>query len=525
MANITKNLYNTIPEADKLISTYLKDGFKIRKDKQSDALDDMVMNGKFVHQDKEITLNGIFKDTPNAWITRIYNLEYNFNNVKFVNMNIMNVKNDNPKDSDKIKEIKASLNEAMIGKIITILNLLKTPKENYTTSYIFQYHHKIFSDILKFRLSNSKNITTFKNDITAFVYFFKNVSKEDKTLNNQYKIYKALESDLNFHLGSTKADNVLTEKDKTKYVKYSVLLKILDTLKINMDDLFLKVGTDNITYKRVHMQYILLSLTLLSPTLRDEYLKMRITDKLAETTNKKYDYLYIPPNGNVQYIFNLIIKGHTTEPYELGILNNKKINYTGEKLSDIIRGSYLIFPRKYVLEKFDNKPYAETGFNNLLIDILLDKNLGINALRSSFGTFITNSDKSHNVQLDSAYKMRSSIEMLNKNYRRIEEDDEEEAGAKDPIIQVITIPKPPTDRQAVMLNYYTTNKKELLDKQKAKYANDLVYQQAVKAIAYLNNRQGSTPKDESKIKHKLYEQNGRWFSEIVEDRKKAKAII
>ncbi|KAJ1464344.1 hypothetical protein T484DRAFT_3645735 [Baffinella frigidus] len=244
----------------------------------------------------------------------------------------------------------------------------------------------------------------------------------------------------------------------------------------------------------VHMQYVLLSLALLSPTLRDGYLKMRITDKLADTTNKKYDYLYIPPNGNIKYIFNLIIKGHTTEPYELGILNNKKENYKGEQLSDIIRASYLIFLRKYVLEKFDNKSYAETGFNNLLLDILQDKNLGINALRSSFGTFITNSDKSHNVQLDGAYKMRSSVEMLNKNYRRIEEDNEEEAGAKETVIQVITIPKPPTDRQAVMLHYYTTNKKELLDKQKAKYANDLVYQQAVKAIAYLHNRQGSTRK-------------------------------
>jgi hypothetical protein len=522
MAYITKNLYNTIPEADKLVSTYLKEGFKIRKDKQTDILDDLVMNGKFIHQDKEVTLNGIFKDTQNAWVTRIYNLEYTYSKLKFPNMNIINIKNDDPKDSDKIKEIKASLNEAMIGKMITILNLLKTPKENYTTGYIYQYHHTIFTDILKFRLSNSKNITTFKNDITAFVYFFKNVSKEDTTINNQYKIYKALESDLNFHLGSTKADNVLTDNDKTKYVKYSTLLKVLNTLKINMDELFLKIGTDNIMYKRVHMQYILLSLTLLSPTLRDEYLKMRITDKLADTTNKKYDYLYIPPTGNVKYIFNLVIKGHTTEPYELGILNNQKINYTGEQLSDIIRASYLIFPRKYLFEKFDNKPYAETGFKNLLLDILENKSLGINALRSSFGTFITNSDKSHNVQLDSAYKMRSSLEMLNKNYRRI--DDEEEAGAKEPIIQIITKPKPPTDRQAVMLNYYTNNKKELLDKQKAKYANDLVYQQAIKAIAYLNNRQGSTPKDESKIKHKLYEQNGRWYSEIVEDRKKAKAL-
>jgi len=138
---------------------------------------------------------------------------------------------------------------------------------------------KIFKPILEYRLTNSKNITTFKNDITPFVYIFKNLGNDNKHSNNQYKIYKSLESDLNFRLGSTEADNIMKNSDNENHVQKSSLLQVQASLKQNMDDLFLKIGTDNIKYKRVHMQYLSLSLAILSPTLRLEYMKMRITDK------------------------------------------------------------------------------------------------------------------------------------------------------------------------------------------------------------------------------------------------------
>jgi hypothetical protein len=84
---------------------------------------------------------------------------------------------------------------------------------------------------------------------------------------------------LNFRLGSTEADNIMKNSDNENHVQKSSLLQVQASLKQNMDDLFLKIGTDNIKYKRVHMQYLSLSLAILSPTLRLEYMKMRITDK------------------------------------------------------------------------------------------------------------------------------------------------------------------------------------------------------------------------------------------------------
>ena len=60
--------------------------------------------------------------------------------------------------------------------------------------------------------------------MTPVSYIFKNLGNDDKHLNNQYEIYKLLESDLNFRLGSTKADNIMTNSDKENYVKNSSLL-------------------------------------------------------------------------------------------------------------------------------------------------------------------------------------------------------------------------------------------------------------------------------------------------------------
>ena len=45
----------------------------------------------------------------------------------------------------------------------------------------------------------------------------------------------------------------------------------------------------------------------------------------------------------------------------------------------IIRTSFEIFPSKYLFEKFNDWPYADSAFKALLTDILQDKNLGINA--------------------------------------------------------------------------------------------------------------------------------------------------
>ncbi|KAJ1463927.1 hypothetical protein T484DRAFT_3649331 [Baffinella frigidus] len=304
----------------------------------------------------------------------------------------------------------------------------------------------------------------------------------------------------------------MTDKDKTKYVRYSTLLKVLPTIQANLDKLTNKESAD---YKRLHMQHLYLSLALLSPTLRKEYHQMKITDNVNDTKDTDYDYLYIPANGFVQYIFNNTKKGHTTAPYELGILNNDKKNYTGQEITDIVKSSFAMFPRNYILEAFNNKPYSVSGLDDLLMDVLEDKKLGINALRSSFGTFAVASDKSSNVTKDIADKMRTSVDMLYKNYKRVDDDEAGEA------LKVVTITeKEKPDKNVTMKKYYDENKAKVLEQQRAKYEEDKDYKQAQKAVKYLNEKSDRTAKPETIIKHKMYEQNGRWYSEIVGDRKK-----
>lgn len=505
MTTDLQNKLTQIPMEEKEQKAYIKLGFSIKTDSIAKEINEFYLNGKFLHQDEMITLNELFSDKTNAWNNGIYDLDYDLNKIKFTNTKLLDIK-------------EGSL--IIVRKMITILNLLKTKKEDYTTEYVFKNHRTILKRMYEYRLNNSKNITTFKNDITPLVYIFKNLNTEkDEYLNNQYKIYRALESDLNFYLTLTKADNILTEAYKGKYVNYETLLKILPKISKNLDEF---VKKDTADYKRLHMQYIYLALTLLSPTLRKEYRNMKITNDIKDTTDKSYDFLYIPTTGFIKYIFNLEKKGHITEAYELGILNNKKINYTGDQITNIIKESYALFPRQYVLEAYNNKPYSLSSVDNLLTDILEDKNLGINALRASFGTFAVASKQSSNVTKDIANKMRTSVDMLYNNYKKIDTIyEEEEAGTEPKVTNIIEKVKP--NKQVTMKKYYDDNKRVVLDQQKEKYQLDKVYKQAKVAIKYLNDEADRNPKKETIEKHKLYQQNGKWFSEVVNDHLKAKA--
>jgi hypothetical protein len=174
-----------------------------------------------------------------------------------------------------------------------------------------------------------------------------------------------------------------------------------------------------------------------------------------------------------------------------------------------------MFPRNYILEAFNNKPYSVSGLDDLLTDILEDKKLGINAIRSSFGTFAVASNKSSNVTKDIADKMRTSVDMLYKNYKRV---DDEEAGEALKVVTITEKEKP--DKNVTMKKYYDDNKAKVLEQQRNKYEEDKDYKQAQKAVKYLNEKADRTAKPETIIKHKMYEQNGKWYSEIVEGRKK-----
>jgi hypothetical protein len=507
MTTDIKVKFTKIPIEEKQKNTYIKLGFTLKNDSITGDLNNFYLNGDFNHQDDNLTLNDIFEPTENAWINGIYDLDYDYKKIKFTDM--------------KISEIKTG-STSSVEKMVTVLNIIKTKPENYTIGYIFKNHRMIFRDIFNHRLNSTKNITTFKNDISPLVYFFKNFNNEnDIFLTNQYKIYKALESDLNFYLKETKADNVLTESFKGKYVKYEKLLEVLPKIKTNLDNF---INVKSADYKRLHMQHLYLSLTLLSPTLRKEYRNMKITDDITATTDKKYDFLYIPSTGFIKYIFNLEKKGHTTAPYELGILNNKKENYTGQQITDIVKESYNMFPRMYVLETFTiNKPYSLSSVDSLLTDILEDKNLGINAIRASFGTFAVASKNSSNVTKNCADKMRTSVDMLYSNYKKLDNSSgsDNEAGTEPKVTNIIEKVKP--NKQVTMKKYYDDNKRAVLDQQKEKYQLDKIYKQARVAIKYLNDEPNRFPKDETVEKHKLFEQNGKWFSEVVNDHLASKA--
>ena len=331
-------------------------------------------------------------------------------------------------------------------------------------------------------LSSCKNADIMSNRI----YFFMNYYGIENFTIREYKIYNNITQEFLNKEEKTYIKELGTLN--TNYSNEDITKKITNILKYKL--------IENLIDKDTEISKIYRLVDVTNKNLFDTLLKNKLIDKLkAMGIHDMLDNYMI----YIDYFHKM---------YE--ITDNKTDTYSTEdlmyKLCSYVESNYLF---DYNCIK-NVKEILEYYFD--LLDIHLDKDRMYCITEKEQPKIINIITQNNNKQIADK---KASMTAYNKT----------EAGVTDLVIQVITIPKPPTDRQAVMLNYYTTNKKVLLDKQKAKYANDLVYQQAVKAIAYLNNRQGSTPKDASKIKHKLYEQNGRWYSEIVEDRKKAKEII
>ncbi len=77
--------------------------------------------------------------------------------------------------------------------------------------------------------------------------------------------------------------------------------------------------------------------------------------------------------------------------------------------------SLLEYPREYLFINSTNDKYTEKGLQRMLYELLNDKNIGVNSLRSSYVSYYL--DKVNKNQLDRiAFIMRTSTQMLYNNY-------------------------------------------------------------------------------------------------------------
>ena len=136
------------------------------------------------------------------------------------------------------------------------------------------------------------------------------------------------------------------------------------------------------------------------------------------------------------------------------------------------------YPRDHLFINSNGQPYSEKGLQRMLYDLLKDKNIGVNSLRSSYASYWIPKLNANQVQRI-AFLMRTSASMLYKNYLKKDEIKEEESQPqqqqkitrnepKKEIIKLTPKQKEEYDnnRAEYQKKYYEKRKEELLERAK-----------------------------------------------------------
>ncbi|KAJ1465052.1 hypothetical protein T484DRAFT_1757667 [Baffinella frigidus] len=521
---------------------YYRPNYKIKDDAISKDFETLYENGLFDYNDEETSLKMIFdkiaKDNneTNAWTEKLFNLDLVDTRPLRISKRKVSL------DSLKADTETSKTNKAVVQSIISMLKHIKTKKDDFTLNYVINNHRYILLEILKFRLTHTKNLNTFKKDMDNMAWLFKSTFDEK---NKQYLIYRALISDLQYEfLKKTKKANKFTKKDANKWVSFKNLIKVEEALNVEFEKLLAEKGKDNKAVVMLHYKHLYLSMLILSPTLRGEYRLLKFADNYDKAVkDKANDYVYLP-NGEKEiayYILNKVKKLHDPIQYEIGYIDNNNKNYYGLELTKYLKRSLKLYPREYVFTNLQTKKaYSASAVSNFLANIIEGKNLGINSIRSSVITNIYYGLFNANVKIDLAKKMRNSINAAMYDYSRIVIPEDKRTVAKlkmEPVdddivdveankiinkavdkptvINIITQPnKQYADKKASMTAYNATNRATINKKMADNYEKNKTVISVRTNLRYLNNNSESRPTAKSIEKYQLYEDNGVWHTRI-----------
>ena len=195
----------------------------------------------------------------------------------------------------------------------------------------------------------------------------------------------------------------------TDQLDFSVIETYRDKLK--------KIWENNLTNNKNNLAYLTICLYTLQPPLRLDYKNMEIVDTPLKVMRKK-DQNYLLKNNLMDKTYTIIInKDKVIKSHGKG-----KIPIIDNDLNKIIDESLKIFPRKYLLSKYDNGdvPIGKQGLELLLRYIFKPFNISVDILRSAY---ITNAFSNPKMTLqnkeDLMKQMRSSLNMAEVMYKKI----------------------------------------------------------------------------------------------------------
>jgi hypothetical protein len=357
-----------------------------------------------------------------------------------------------------------------------INNIFPEHSSDTNLDWFILNQNEVLYKLLEYRNNNNLSLETIRKDINLIMKLLKIAVGERVEIVNKYKILQMALSKMH---ENKEQNNELNEDEEKSFVPYKDLINLRNKIYEEWQDKYETTALNKYKNPQLRIENIkalLLTFYICFPPSRNEALNIEIVD--SERQGKTKDAaIYIKDKNNIWVYYNDLKKKHP--PIEFNLADTVILSYSKkyvDLLIETIIESVNDYPRKHLFINSKDEPYTEKGLQKMLYDLLKDKNIGVNSLRSSYASYWLPKVNANQVQRI-AYLMRTSAAMLYKNYlKKTKEESEEEEKPK--TIQQPTTPKTTKltqqqkeefkqNRKEYFKKYYETKKDELLEKAKA----------------------------------------------------------
>ncbi len=261
---------------------------------------------------------------------------------------------------------------------------------------------------------------------------------------------------------------------------------------------------------------MLLAFYSLFPPLRLEPMTFKIVK--SETEALEYDNAILVKNtANIWIYLNTIKKQHKAIKYNL---NDPIIkSFSGDNVDNLILmiiESVKLYPRDQLFINTDGNLYSEKTLQKMMSDLLPNKNLGVNAIRSIYASYwLPKLNKNQITRI--AFLMRYSVSILSTNYLKKNNDSQPITTAQhepraEVEAEIKNTPSKLRDRKAYLKTYYEQNKKKIIESikknDKKNYHTRFIRDLENGVILWANVRKST------REKYKLKFENNKYISEL-----------
>ena len=405
------------------------------------------------------------KNFYNSWLNEVYLLDYKTKpKLKTINIkDFFDLKYKSDGNTDRTEKNNISHFKTWVNQFF------KDQEDLNNLAYFALNQNQVLLTLLTQRNARGNSLETLRKDINLLMHFLKLAEAGDEMINK----YKVLNMSLSLIHNLKEGKNELDDNEEKKFINYDELIKLQQKLyktweKKYEEQLITKNKDPKI--RLLNIRALLLSYYSLFPPLRLEPMTFKIVKNEAEAL-KHDNAILIKNTANIWVYLNTTKKMHKPIRYNL---NDPIIrSFSGENVDNLINmiiESVKLYPREYLFINTDDKPYTEKGLQRMLTELLPNKNLGVNAIRSIYASYFLpkiNTNTAKRV----AFLMRSSVSVLTGSYLKKSDDNQTIKAQPEPIHAEIEEEIKKTDklrdRKEYLKTYYLNNKEKIIDSIKA----------------------------------------------------------